>query len=385
MQRRSLLALTGIGITAISGIARAQDGQSALIDPSNTHPSAQHPLGLHFNENSLGISPNAQKAIRQSVSRVTRYAHLEYGQLTSQIAQHWGVAQDNIGLTAGSSEYLYSVVFAKVQRAQQKNQSIEFIAPAPTFSIIHDACKVVGAMYQSVPLREDTLGMDWPALHKLADQAKGMVVVYLCNPNNPTGVVRTAKEVNAWIEKAAKDQPNLFFIVDRAYAEYVENPEFVSAIRLVKKGYKNLVVTRTFSKVYGLAGLRVGYGVADSEVNKQVVAHLTGFDISRPAFEAAKASIADTRFVKRSLESTRQSRAIVVRTLDRLGWKYAKGEGNFIFHQVPDKDYAKKLLRKHIIVGRPFPPYDLWNRLTLGTPAEMKVWQAAVLNIYGAK
>ena len=382
MQRRSFISIAGIGITAIAQGAWANRGTN-VIKNGPVVPTKEHPLGLHFNENSLGISPKAQEAIQASLTRVTRYAHLEYGQLTDIIAKHWGVAQNQIGLTAGSSEFLYSIVFAKVQRARQTNQRITFIAPTPTFSIISDACKAVGAMYRSVPLQEKTLRMDWEGLKAAVREVKGLAVVYICNPNNPTGVVRSKRDVFSWIRSAAKEQPNVFFIVDRAYAEYVENPAFASGIDLVKRGYTNLAVTRTFSKVYGLAGLRVGYGVADTNVVQKIMVHLTGFDVSRPAFEAAKASLLDTRFVKRSLASNRASRAIVVRTLKTLGWEYAQGEGNFIFHRVPETTYAQKLHEHHIIVGRPFPPYDLWNRLTLGTPEEMKAWQKAVLAIYG--
>ncbi|MGO2347955.1 MAG: pyridoxal phosphate-dependent aminotransferase, partial [Providencia sp.] len=196
-------------------------------------------------------------------------------------------------------------------------------------------------------------------------------IIYICNPNNPTAMITPHSQLNKWMTKVSDKQ---FFIVDEAYAELVEDPNFVSAIELVKQGQNNLIVTRTFSKIFALAGLRVGYGIASPDVIATVDEFVSIDNTNTAGAIAAIASLNDKPFIAYSLKSNNLSRKIVEKALDELNLEYAPSQANFIFHKVKGdvKTYKQRMADAHIMVGREFPPAVGWNRLTLGTPEEME-------------
>ena len=252
---------------------------------------------------------------------------------------------------------------------------MQVIAPDPTFGVAQAYTEAAGVAYVPVPLKEKTLQADVAALKAKAEAFDGLTVVYFCNPNNPTGVVSPATEFNAWVEEAAAKKANVFFLVDEAYGEYVDDPKFVSGIELVKKGLDNLIVSRTFSKLYALAGLRIGYGIGTAVTAKAVDAFASIDNTNAMGAAAASATLADKTYLALSLEATKLSKKIVTDALDELGIEYLPSQANFIFHKTKKGvDYKAKMAEAHIMVGRAFPPYDDWNRLTLGTPGEMKAF-----------
>lgn len=202
-------------------------------------------------------------------------------------------------------------------------------------------------------------------------------MVYLCNPNNPTAMLTPTAALTNWITSAKE---NVFFIIDEAYAEFVTTPEFTSAIALVAQGYKNLIVTRTFSKIYALAGLRVGYGVAVPEVISEVDSFVSIDNTNTAGAVSALASLKDHAFVAYSRKSIDVSRQMVVNTLNALNIEYAPSHANFIFHKVKGdvKTYQERMKAANIMVGREFPPALGWSRLTLGTPEEMSYFVATL-------
>ena len=375
MQRRQLFSLTSaLGLSfAMGGVAKANVATASIV------PSAQTPLLLNFNENALGISPKAKVAVAQVLDKASRYADAYLARLCAKLEKLYGLTTGQVAVSAGSSVILQAAIYDQWAKAQKQGKAFQIVAPDPTYGLFADTAKAIGVSYVAVPLLKNTMGYDWATLKEKVRAFDGVSLVYLCNPNNPTGLVESKRHLNAWIEWAAKNQPNAFFVVDEAYAEYVTNPAFATAIRLVQKGYKNLMVARTFSKLYGLAGLRVGYGMADAKVLADIQACTTYIDCNLTGAVAAITTLDDATYLNQSLRMTKQSRAIVQATLKELGWKFVASEANFIFHEAPIADYAAKLKAQHIIVGRAFAPFDGWNRLTLGTPEEMKVWAKAVL------
>ena len=228
----------------------------------------------------------------------------------------------------------------------------------------------------SLPLTGD-MHFDLPALQAAARDFDGHTVFYLCNPNNPTATITPAAQLDAWIKAAPAGQ---FFILDEAYAEFVSDPAFVSGIDWIKAGRSNLAVTRTFSKLYALAGLRVGYAIADAETINACEAFMALDNTNLAGAVAALASLRDSDFQQRSRASIDRARQIVIATLDELGLRHVPSHANFIFHEVGGevKTYQERMKAEHIIVGREFPPAVGWSRLTLGTPEEMTIFAAAL-------
>ena len=338
-------------------------------------PTAEKPILLNFNENSLGIAKSAQDAIQKQIATAFRYPDAVRSKLIADIGAHYGLKAEYVTLGNGSSETIQAALEAQFHKAAEAGQKVQVIAPDPTFGVAQAYTEAAGVPYVPVPLVEKTLQADVAALKAKAEAFDGLTVVYFCNPNNPTGVVSPATEFNAWVEEAAQKKANVFFLVDEAYGEYADDPKFVSGIELVKKGLDNLIVSRTFSKLYALAGLRVGYGIGTAATAKAVDAFASIDNTNAMGAAAASATLADKTYLALSLEATKLSKKIVTDAFDELGIEYLPTQANFIFHKTKKGvDYKAKMAEAHIMVGRAFPPYDDWNRLTLGTPGEMKAF-----------
>ncbi|MDO5687121.1 MAG: histidinol-phosphate transaminase [Neisseria sp.] len=376
MDRRSLFKLTG---ASMAGVALSSLPVAALARTETTYrpgalprPSAKNPLLLNFNENSIGMAPSAKKAVIASLDKAFRYPDDQRAALVSELAAKFGVSEKHISIGNGSSENIQGIVQAMIHKAQANKRRVQVIVPDPTFNYAELYAKSNGVDTVKVPLTQDLL-FDVAAMQKAAATFKGNSIFYLCNPNNPTATITDGAVLRDWIANAPGNQ---FFLLDEAYAEFVTDARFVSGIEWVKQGYKNVAVTRTFSKLYALAGLRVGYAIAVPELIEQFEGFMSIDNTNLAAASAAVASLQDPNFQRRSVESISRSRAIVTQALDELGLKYVPSNANFIFHEVKGsvKTYQERMKAQHVVVGREFPPAVGWNRLTLGTPEEMTVF-----------
>ena len=198
----------------------------------------------------------------------------------------------------------------------------------------------------------------------------GVSLVYICNPNNPTGNIVNANDLYSWIRNA---KSTTVFLIDEAYAEYVVDTNFKSGIDILKEGAKNVIVSRTFSKIYGLAGLRMGYAITTPELQRRISDFLQFVGVNLFAANAASAAIKDFNFRQYCINNNIKSRQIVVKTLESLGLKYAPSHSNFIFHEITGNfdDFVKNMKNQNILVGRKFANYDNFCRVTLGTPEQM--------------
>ena len=214
---------------------------------------------------------------------------------------------------------------------------------------------------------------DLEAMKAQADGFDGFSIVYLCNPNNPTATITQASVLNPWLHQ---ENSRTAFIVDEAYAEFVTDPAFRSAVENVKTGSVNVVVTRTFSKIYAMAGLRVGYGLADAKTAAMIRNFVSIDNLNVAGAVAALASLKDEAFFERSLQSTNLARKIVTDALDELGIRYLPSEANFIFHKIKGEHqlYKERMAQAHVFVGREFAPAVGYSRVTLGTPQEMRAF-----------
>ncbi|EPS8494517.1 pyridoxal phosphate-dependent aminotransferase [Yersinia enterocolitica] len=384
MDRRTLLKSSGLllgGLTLGSVISGAQAKNSKTASQILI-PSEQQPLLLNFNENSLGMSPKAHQAIIDALPTAFRYPDAAREQLITNIAAEYQLKTENISLGNGSSETIQAVIQAVIHQAERDNKPIQLVVPDPTFNYAELYAKPFGIPIEKVVLTKEMV-FDLPAMQKKVADFNGRSIVYLCNPNNPTATITPADLITAWVKNAT---PETLFILDEAYAEFVSNPAFSSAISLVQAGHRNVLVTRTFSKIFALAGLRIGYGIAHPELISMVENFVSLDNTNTAGAVAALASLQDKPFVQYSRQSTDQARRIVTQALDQLKLAYLPSEANFVFHRVTGdvKTYQNRMKQYHVFVGREFPPAVGWNRLTLGTPEEMIAF-VTVLKMFRTK
>lgn len=369
MNRRSFLTSSSLVIGGLSLSSFVSSAYANEVLKNKLVFNAENPLLLNFNENSLGMSPNAQKAIIDALPNAFRYPDDARSELISELGKEFKLSDKHITLGNGSSETIQAAVQFVANKAQKEGKAVQLIVPDPTFNYAELYAEPLGVKIVKVPV-DNTLAFDLATMQKKAQEFDGISMVYLCNPNNPTAMLTPSADLSSWV-KSAKE--NVFFIIDEAYAEFVSTPTFVSAITLVAEGYKNLIVARTFSKIYALAGLRVGYGVAVPEVIAQIDAFVSIDNTNTAGAVAALASLKDATYVEYSRKSIDVSRQIVVDVLKELNIEYAPSHANFIFHKVKGdvKTYQNRMKEANIMVGREFPPAFGWSRLTLGTPEEM--------------
>ncbi len=372
IRRRTLLKSSGLLLSGLIPHSAFSSINTTAENEKNQpfFPSAQQPLLLNFNENSLGMSPLAKKAIITSLPAACRYPDIARERLIKQIALLYQLDTENISLGNGSSEIIQAMIQTIINQAHQQNKPLQLVVPEPTFHYAECYARLFGIPVAKVALTPE-MRFDLPAMQQQVSTFNGYSIVYLCNPNNPTATITPANFIEDWIMQA--DASNTLFIIDEAYAEFVKDTSFRSAIRLVKAGQKNVLVTRTFSKIFALAGLRIGYGIAQQYLTRLMQPFVYIDNINIAGAVAAEVSLQDRQFLQQSSQSVERARNIVYQALDELELKYLPSQTNFIFHRINGdlKDYQHRMRQYNVYVGREFPPAVSWNRLTLGTPQEM--------------
>lgn len=345
-------------------IARAT-GQAAIRHNAEMLP-------LHFNENSLGMSVKAANAAQQALLKFgNRYAMEDFDSFLSKLANHHKVDETQLIFGNGSTEVLSAVVtFAASQGAV-------VIEPSPTFGALRDYSKNHGMQVISVPVDKDFV-IDLSIMRETAQKQSAPVLINLCNPNNPTGnIVKHAYLVD-WIANAPE---NHLFLIDEAYYDYAAGiDDYQSMLPMIKAGKDNVVVTRTFSKIYGMAGMRMGYGLATPKTAAKIKPFSADANLNVAGIAAASASLDDTEYYEKSLSSTRESKAILIQALDELSLAYVPSHTNFILHRInqPLASYAGRMLENNVKVGRKMTESEYWNRISLGTPEQMQQFVATL-------
>jgi len=366
LTRRRLLAYLGAGTAAVT----ASGFPAAYADGGELLPMRKGAarMLLHFNENSLGMSPKATRAAQQVVASAgNRYADDAVAELTVMLAAKHRVPADWVVLGNGSTEVLKSIV------TMAANAGGTLVEPTPTFGAVQDYAKAEGMPVIPVLVNTD-FTTNLGALRQAANQIKGPVLINICNPNNPTGTICNDEALRAWVTNAPKNQ---LFLLDEAYVDYAAlNPRYKSLLPLVRKGQENLIIARTFSKVYGMAGMRVGYGIAAPETTALLKPFTMSYNLSAAGVAAAMASLEDTEFYEHSLNSNAEAKTTLVKALDQLGLDYIPASTNFLLHRIrgPVADYQRRMKANGILVGRRMTAEDGWNRISIGTPSEMKVF-----------
>lgn len=297
-------------------------------------------LKLASNENPLGPSPLALAAMRQKLAQLHLYPDGDCFYLKNTLARKLEISSEQLIFGNGSNEIIELAIRTFLRAGD------EAVMARQAFVVYKLIVQAVGGISKEVPLRNFT--HDLKAIGEAISSKTR--IVFLANPNNPTGTIYRKAQWEAFLKQVP---PDLLIIVDEAYFEYVEAADYPNSLHYRQQG-KTLLTLRTFSKLYGLAGLRIGYGIADKEIISLMHRVRQPFNVNAPAQWAALAALDDREHVRRSLESNRQGLQYVTGELARLGIEYVPSHGNFILLRVGQgEDVFNRLLAQGIIeIGR---------------------------------
>jgi len=371
IKRRDWLKVAGLtGASTALSLPASLDKMSSLISGHNQ--SAKDSLiRLSSNENPYGPSPKVRQAMIDAFDNVCRYPYMYYDELIQILAKKHGVTKDHILLTAGSTEGL------KMAGLNFGGDGSNIVAADPVFLALQNYSEQFGTYIHKVPVTKDMIH-DLEAMEMRITQSTRLV--YVCNPNNPTSVLQPAKELKSFCELVSK-RTTVF--ADEAYFDYIKDPNYPTMIDLVNKGL-NVIVARTFSKIFGLAGIRIGYLIARPDIIKRLgKKSMAGPNVL--AVAAAKAALEDKEFYKFSLEKAVTTKKMVTDTLDELGLRYVPSAANFIFfHSGKHIDQLNLAFQKEgLRIGRAFPPLTDWCRISMGTTEQVEQFCSAAIKILG--
>ena len=327
---------------------------------------------LASNENPLGCSPLARAAIQQELDEVARYPDGGGFQLRQALAERHGVDPASITLGNGSNDVLDMI--ARVFLGPGR----ESLFSEHAFAVYPISSQAVGATLNVVPARD--YGYDLEAMMNRVGERTG--VAWIANPNNPTGTWLNAEELENFV---AGVPDHVIVVVDEAYIEYVDQADYPDASRWLQR-YPNLIVTRTFSKAYGLASLRVGYGLSHPDIADLLNRVRQPFNVNSMALAAAHAALGDPAFIERAVALNREGMAQLTAGFERLGLDYIPSVGNFVTLDTgrPVAEVDQALLREGCI-ARPVANYGLPRhlRVTVGLAEENDRFLQALEKVLG--
>ncbi len=314
---------------------------------------------LASNENPMGPSPKAIAAAAKALAGSNRYPDAAGFALRSALAAHHGITMDELCLGNGSNEIIDLLCRTLASPLDHG------VTGVPSFVCYPLAFTAANVPFTAVPLREQVFFNADDLLAAVVPETK---LVFVANPNNPTGTHFGSHQ----LEKLLRElPPKVFAVIDEAYVEFADAPDFVSALEL-RHLRERLIVLRTFSKAYGLAALRVGYAVAQPAVVDYLNRVRAPFNVNAAAQAAAIAALGDGQYVADYVALNAAERAKLTASLTDLGFVVAPSQANFLFVNVggPGKALYDALLQKGVIVRPMPPPADNWLRITVGLPAE---------------
>ena len=370
LSRRAFATRVGLaaaGIPTLHEIAFAQRGLVKGNLPADM-------IWLNVNENPEGPPASVVRAMSEVLALSNRYHYQEFGELYATVARSEDLAAEQVLIGAGSTEVLHCAVDAFTSATRP------MIAPDPTYEAPPELTRALGRKVIKVPLRSNFTA-DVRKLAAEADRAGGGLI-YLCNPNNPTSAT-TSRQDLAWL--VSNLPKNTILMVDEAYLHFNESPEVESALGYVRQG-KDVVVTRTFSKIYGMAGVRAGFSCARPELIEKMRSCINNV-ISVIAARGVTAALAEAKTLlparKAKLVETRRQTCAWLR---QKGLRYIEPQANFIMIDLGRdvRQIGPALAQRGIAVGRPFPPLDHMMRVSVGTDREMARFREVFWSVYQA-
>lgn len=327
-------------------------------------------IKLASNENPLGCSPKVKEALKKTIENAQLYPDASNFALKKAIVEKLGVNIDEIFCGTGSDSLIGVICNTFL------NKDDESIMAEITFPRYESGVKLMGAKAVKIPMKNNGLDIE-KMVEAITDKTK---IIWFCNPNNPTGTIFTQDEFEKVLDKIPE---RVIIVMDEAYIEYVTDKNFPDSINLYKK-YKNMIVLRTFSKAYGLAGLRCGYGIASKELVDYFNRVIGPFDVNLFAQIAAKEAIEDNEFLSKVCETNEKEKNHIYSEFEKMGLSYIKTNTNFIMVNTnkDDKVIFEQLLSKGVIIR---PGYLLgmpgWMRVTIGTEEQNKICLKELENI----
>ncbi|MEQ9448407.1 MAG: histidinol-phosphate transaminase [Rhodospirillaceae bacterium] len=340
-----------------------------LLPTSSARGSGDRPIRLSLNENPFGPPESAKLAMRAAVDDAWSYTHDDAEKLRNLIAEREGLRSYNVMITAGSAEVLKiaGLVFGAGREA---------VAALPTFPML--TVYVVRNRGRVAWVDVDTdMRIDLTAMSSRIGAQTG--IVYMCNPNNPTGTVVDPDKLRAFVQEAT---PRTTVLVDEAYIDFTEDPAASSVVDQVRDG-RNLIVSRTFSKAYGIAGLRIGYGLGRPDLISRMEQRRVSVP-NRMGLRAAISCLSDEDFLARTKELVRAGAERLYAFFDEAGVRYVPTQGNFVlFHaNGPAVEFYRRMKNAGILIAPQPPPHEEWVRVSIGRPEEMESFTRAAQTFF---
>lgn len=375
--RRAFLSAGAAGGAALASLPVLSEGYLAARALEPLGPSEQDQMAwLHANENPYGPCQLAREAITRFIPQASRYPYEPMRQLAERLARLHNVPGNMVVIGNGSSEVLRMAAGAFLKPGRT------CMVPELTYESPTTYARVAGADVKTVPLIKDGFRHDARAMAAAAAAAGNTGLIYVCNPNNPTASITPKDDIAALV---AALPSGAVLLVDEAYYHFADSSAYESALRYVLAG-KDVVVSRTFSKIYGLAGLRIGYALGRADLIERMRRQALHINTNMLGLQAALASLEDADLVPRTREKNARARRIVTDWLDRQRMAYAPSQANFLFFHTGKPVFGQiaAMREKGIAVGRPFPPFTDWMRVSIGAEEDMRRFVRAYEEIYRA-
>lgn len=369
VSRRSFVRALGLGgtaaLTAPSWIgARGLESLAGTADFAELERALQgSAIRLMSNENPNGPVPAAIRAMQASFHESAWYPASTEGRVRQALARANDIPEQQILLGSGSGEILKIAVQAFC------SPSKHLVTAVPTFETPTATARALGLPVKEIPLdAQQRIDLD-----AMLREVKGAGLVFLCNPNNPTGHVHGKDAVERFLLAALAADPEVVILVDEAYHEFVDDPSYASALPLVAT-QPRIFVARTFSKIYGLAGLRIGYAFGQPATLQRMAPHRVSNGVGALAQVAAVAALADTPQMVREQQMNRDARAFTTGLFTELGYEVIPSQTNFVFVNIKRdaREFQNACRSEGLLVGRPFPPMNQWSRISIGAMDEMR-------------
>jgi histidinol-phosphate aminotransferase len=320
-------------------------------------------IKLDSNENPYGPVPAAVRAVRDSFRRAALYPARDEKVVREAIAKGNGIAADQVMLGCGSGEVLRLAVQAYC------SPSRHLVTATPTYESPTNYAKALGLPLREVPL-DAQLRLD---LDGMLRESKSAGLVFLCNPNNPTGHVYGEREVTAFVRAVLAADPAVVVLVDEAYHEFVDDPSYASALPLIAQ-HPRVIISRTFSKIYGIAGMRAGYAFGQPAMLGRMEKLRLPNGIGGLTQAAAVAALGDPAQLVKEQRLNREARAFTTRWFTDAGYAVVPSQANFVLVNIRRSAAAfrEDCAQENVLVGRTFPPFNDYTRISIGTMDEMQ-------------
>jgi histidinol-phosphate aminotransferase len=351
-------------------MALATPAFSTVLDARERKPVPDGAIRLNFNENPYGPSPKAAAALAACTKIASRYPDAAGLELTEAIAKKYSIARANIALGCGSTEILHAVDNAFL--TSEKN----VVVADPTFEAVLDYSRTMHSNAVRIPLTSDHRH-DLPKMAAACTSKTG--VLYICNPNNPSGTIVSRDELAACLQAVPS---TTLVLVDEAYNDFATDSRYGSALEFIPQ-YPNVLVARTFSKIYGMAGMRLGYAIGAKEQIAQISPQLLQDNGNAAVLAAALASLNDPQNIATCRERLVASRTWLCDALIRDGRPFIPSHANFVMIDMGSdaEPFIEQFKARNIIVGRRFPAMSNFLRVTIGTQPETAAFLAALRQI----